>query len=487
MAKHSPLFLNYAQQQQDFSGAFPAPQGQAFEGAAPQGVSLAALPITQPQGAPAFMPGNASVQEPDPLQEVAQNPFFQFYNMYKGSSKEKQKVAIARLAQDVKNPLEMGLPYDEAVFGEVAKDPNGQNKADPSAWKRFIDFVDGNPQFLLDLGAQLLAPRQQGTSQLGAIASALSGATARLAQRRAAAEKGKLEGRVAEAGIEKTLAEASESPSRIAKNLADANRALKGDLNKQAAQVQLKNSIMNDLWSVGGGTKYKTRAEAGIDAIAIMNGSADIDLKAYYDYAKENAFIAGAGEAIEGAKQMRAGAPLSPLEQVKADRNRIKAERAAAKAPKVPGLKPIQQQQLDYAKKFDFDREKIADDLATQPQFARASREQLLALADKGLARIQGFQEGKVSGKPKKVLSLREQARELSKLPGDEVPANETPRQKAARQRQQRALRKEAKEAYTRFKRGEQLSVTELKLALRVATTDNRRRQIIREIKRRGK
>ena len=236
---------------------------------------------------------------------------------------------------------------------DLVKKKDGQDEPDPGAWKRFIDFVDGNPQFLLDLGAQLLAPRQQGTSQLGAIASALSGATTRLSQRKAAAEAAKLKTRQVEAGITGTLADASESPSKIAKNLADANRAMKGNANSEAAQVQLKNSIMEDLWRVGGGTKYKTQAEAGLDAVSIMNGAADIDLKAYYDYAKENAFISGADEAIAGAQKLQVGAPLSPLEKVKAARDKA----LAARDKGTSAVTPAQQQQLDYAKKFNFDRE----------------------------------------------------------------------------------------------------------------------------------
>ena len=66
------------------------------------------------------------------------------------------------------------------------------------------------------------------------------------------------------------------------------------------------------------------------------------------------------------------------------------------------------------------------------------------------------------------------------------MPKGETPTQRLARKKQQGALRKVAREAYIKFKRGETLSVTDLKLALRVASTDNRRRQIMREIKRRG-
>ena len=340
MAFDSPVFKDYVAKQGDFNA--PYPQADVVQAQ----VGLGALPIQQPQipGIPApgaaFQPGGGAIPEPNPAQEIAQNPFFQFYNMYKGSSKEKQNTAIARLAQDYNNPLEMGLPYDEITMGEVKKKKDtGENEPDPSAWKRFLNFVDSNPQFLLDLGAQLLAPRPAGQSQLGAIASALQGATQRLAKRRADAKASALETQKVKADIASTVADTSKVASEIAVNESQAVKNLReAYAGKQPAEkVQILDKLQNSLWNTygtGENAVIGSKDEARLIAFDYMEGRDTERLKAFLKFAGDNAFLTGIPTAIADAQAMQDAAPkgvVAGLDAKKAAKKRAKEIEAERK------------------------------------------------------------------------------------------------------------------------------------------------------------
>jgi len=402
MSEHSPLFQEYAAKESDFAGY--GVQGQ------PQAPGIASLPPQQP--VPEFG-GTVAEQLPaqNPMVQIQNDPLVQLFGQWKGSSAEKRKTAMARISQDFANPLVAGFPYDASVLGNP-KEQEGKAVPDPSSWEKFMKFIDGNPQFLLDLGAKLLAPRPAGTSQFGNIAGAYSGAMQRLEQRKAAAAKTKLAAGKTTADTLETLADTSKVPSEIALNKANAIKALKDaeGSTKKAAKVQLKDSIRDDLWAIGEGVEYQTLAEAGLAAQQIMDGTASIELKAYYDNVKENAFIAGTPAAIQGAELARKNAPQDPLTQLQ---TRIQAKKLAAQAKTPAGIKAAEAKQVKFMEALNYDREKIADYLASKPQYRAFTREQLLAGADVQISKVRKGSGGVAGKKPKRKQSALE--RDLAK------------------------------------------------------------------------
>lgn len=380
MAIDDSVFADYAAAQGDFGGAFaPPPQQQGMGGVA-QVAPMAqpgAMPVTQAQAAP------------NPIEEVSNHPFFQFFNQWKGSSKEKQKTAIARLSQDFPNPGAMGLPVDQAVIGEpkIDKDTN-KPVPDPSSWDKFIKFADSNPQFLLELGAKLLAPRQAGASQAGHIAAGLSTSFANLQQRKAAAAAAQLKGAKTQAETQNIQAETGKVPSEIEKNFSIAYKnyadAEAGSKTKAAAAVQLLDTMTDSLWATGKGVKFKTRDEAKIAAQRMISGHGSPEEVAYYDYLKENAIF---GATPESAQEMLSGAPSE---------SNIRAQ----EEQKVQAEKARTQQQITFMESLGYDPERVADALAKRPQFAQLPREQQIALANQSIAKVRAL--SKVQGKTPK-------------------------------------------------------------------------------------
>ena len=270
-----------------------------------------ALQAPQVQAVPPIAPVGQQAQQANPLQEVGNHPVFQFYDQWKKSSPEMRKNAERKIAVDFPGgPRDMGLPDPTAdVEGEALARKEGKDiKQDKGSWGKFMKFIDSNPKFLLDLGAQLLAPRKPGQSQMGAVASGLLGATNRLEARKAAAKKVGLETRKTEADISKVEAEVGRIPSEIEKNFSIAYKNYqdaKGK-GKAAAGVQLLDTITESLWATGKDTKFTTKDEAKIAAQRMITGKASPEEKAYYDFMIENAILdVTPGE----AKEMLAGAP----------------------------------------------------------------------------------------------------------------------------------------------------------------------------------
>ena len=294
------IFADYAAAQGDF-GSVPGIGVAGFQ----QPVQAAPQPI--PQVPPQVQQAQ---QAPNPIEEVGNHPVFQFYDQWKKSSPEMRKQAEKKLTADFPNPRAMGLPDPTAdIEAEAIAQKEGKPiKPDKGAWGKFMTFIDSNPKFLLDLGAQLLAPRRGGVSSAGQIASGLHGAMGRLDARKAAATKAALEGRKTEAEIGKLEATTSESPSKITLNLARAFKAQNDatSANLPAANVQLLNSITDALWKTGEGTSFQTVEEARIAGQQMISGKGTPEQMAYYKYMTENAIL---GATPEQAESMLSGAP----------------------------------------------------------------------------------------------------------------------------------------------------------------------------------
>ena len=175
--------------------------------------------IQQPQvpQAPIVSPQLQQPKQVTPLEEFGNHPMMQFYTQWKGASNEKRKTAEIKIAQDYPNPGAMGLPPVPGVEPKVDKE-TGKPEADPSAWGKFMKFIDSNPKYLLDIGATLLAPRSSTQSEFSHIASGLLSATNRLEQRKLAAAKEALDTRKTEGEIDlnKANAEAARRPKGAA-------------------------------------------------------------------------------------------------------------------------------------------------------------------------------------------------------------------------------------------------------------------------------
>jgi len=302
------IFADYAAAQGDFGpAALPAPPQAMPNIPIPQS-PVAGMEFQGPTGGQ--VAGQAQQAVSNSLEEVGNHPVFQFYDQWKKSSPEMRKQAEKKLSADFPNPRAMGLfdPTADVEAEAAARKEGKEVKKDKGAWGKFMKFIDSNPRFLLDLGAQLLAPRRGGQSQAGQIASGLHGAMQRLDTRKAAATQTALEGRKTEAEISGIKATASESPSKITLNLARAFKAQNDatGANLPAANVQLLNSITDALWKTGEGTSFNTIEEARIAGQQMISGKGTPEQMAYYKYMTENAIL---GATPEQAESMLSGAP----------------------------------------------------------------------------------------------------------------------------------------------------------------------------------
>lgn len=407
------IFADYTAAQGDF-GAVPGVNVAGF----PQPVQ--AIPQQLPQAAPGIPPIQ---QAPglDTLSEVGQHPVFQFYDQWKKSSPEMRKSAERKIALDFPGgPRDMGLPDPTAdVAGEATARKEGKEvKQDKGAWGKFMKFIDGNPKFLLDLGASLLAPRRAGVSQASHIATGLQGAVARLDASKAAATKAALEGRKTEAETKKLKATASESPSKIALNLAKAFKATKDatSANLPAANVQLLNSITDALWKTGEGTTFKTIEEARIAGQQMISGKGTPEQMAYYKYMTENAIL--------GATPEQADAMLKNAPSLTNIRQGVEQEEAAKQVQ-------ITQAQA-IVKQFGGDRDAMAQAIVAQRNVpltkALQAADNMIAQAGAGITTTPA-----VPAKPRTLSG------DLAALQGAEVSKTED--KKAARVRKRRIQR----------------------------------------------
>lgn len=287
MALDESVFADYAAARGDFGDA--PPSGIA---GFPQGLQQA--PVAVPQAVPQIQ----QTQELDTLSAAKNHPVFQFYDKWKKSSPEMRKNAEMKIGLDFPGgPRDMGLPDPTAdVAGEAAARKEGKDiKQDKGTWGKFMKYIDSNPQFLLDLGARLLAPRGGGQSDLGFAVKGLSEAVGAASGRRAAEAKAGLEGQKTLAEIAQTKAETSKVPSEIElnfskvyKNYLDAKSGT-----KKAAGVQLLDSITDSLWATGGGTKFKTIDEARLAGQRMISGKGSPEEMAFYDFMTENAVLGG--------------------------------------------------------------------------------------------------------------------------------------------------------------------------------------------------
>lgn len=470
MAFHSPVFQNYAALQGDFGGAFTAPQ-------APTGIANIppALGVPEFGGVNQFGGANAGqLPVEDPLAEIKNHPVFQFFNQWKGSSNEKRKTAVARLSQDFASPEAMGLPLPPGVEAKGLDKETGKATPDPSAWDKFMKFADSNPQFLLDLGAQLLAPRKQGVSQLGAIASGLAGATERLGQRRAATRKEGLAGAKTQADIASTVADTSKVPAEIGLLQAQTQKALADSYNSKlpAGKVQMLDSITDSIWKEFGGKldSIKTKDAAKLQALEFIEGRGLEQIKAFLSQVSDTAFIAGTDQAVKDALEAQKAIPKTGVAALREEKER--KTRLAA-----------------FRKNL----------LANPERLDAWVRQQNPGLPEEAIqAKVRAFGgKGKSVALPRKVsvnkstekksITLAEEAKALSRFPGDTLKAGASPKEEIAFKKQQRRLRTASRKALKEFKKGVHQGKSELRLALRAATTDNQRRRILRLLNLKGK
>lgn len=228
MALDESVFANYQAAQGDF-GAVPGivPQG------IPQTPQTPQIPVGGPQVAQAPQAPQSDIQA------LQGHPLVQAFGAWKTASTAKREEGSKKLFEQfgpVKGVIGADPTEDAVAEAWMQKKAVEDRKAGKetkekppkNTWNKFMKYLDDNPQFLLDLGSSLLAPRSAGVSDLSHIASGLSGAVGRLGARKAATQKGALATRKAQADIASTQADVGKVPSEIELNKARAEAARRG-------------------------------------------------------------------------------------------------------------------------------------------------------------------------------------------------------------------------------------------------------------------
>lgn len=293
MALDESVFADYAAARGDF-GSVPGVQAPV----APQPMQVPQAPAQAP--APQMSQLGPRIQpqpERDTLGEFMQHPIAQFANQWKNASPEKRKQAEDRIFADLGNPENMiGIDVlktaeeraNEALEQIKAKKegmPVKKSEKVKNKWGKFMQFVDSNPQFLLELGAKLLAPRASNVSSMSHIASGLSSSMAALNARKAATQKAALEGQKTQAETGKLRGETSKIPSEIQLNVSKAYKNYQDakSSNKPAAKVEYLDALTDAFYATGKETLYKTREEAKIAASRAQLGHGSPEEQAVYD------------------------------------------------------------------------------------------------------------------------------------------------------------------------------------------------------------